>query len=162
MTAVLVSVADAIVSELLLITGLVREIEPERSYADWDEKLEQLNELHVDVVPVPSTTETDLDGRGATRYQCDVDIGVRYRFDAEERNADGRISVEEIDELIELLQQFHDHFTNNGEGRRLTGFAGAVWQETKVRTWYVREHLRELAQYTGIIRVTYEALVQHA
>lgn len=161
MAAVLVDVADAVKDELASITGLVLAIDPERSYADWDEQLEDLSTLRVDVVPV-NVGETELDSRGESRFLCHVDIGVRYRFAPEERESTGRITVSEIDDLLLLLQQFHDHFVNNGEGRRLTSYTAAAWTETNVRTWYVREHLREMGQYTGIVRVTYEAVVAHA
>ena len=100
--------------------------------------------------------------RGETRFLCHTDIGIRYRFAPEERDSNGRVTVSEIDDLLLLLEQFHDHFVNNGEGRRLGTYLAAAWQETNVRTWYVREHLRELGQYTGILRVSYEAVVAHA
>lgn len=161
MGAVLVDVAEAVKDELASITGLVLAITPERSYADWDEKLEDLSTLRVDVVPV-NVGETELEARGETRFLCHTDIGIRYRFAPEERDSNGRVTVSEIDDLLLLLEQFHDHFVNNGEGRRLGTYLAAAWQETNVRTWYVREHLRELGQYTGILRVSYEAVVAHA
>lgn len=156
MTAVLVSIADAIKDEINSMTGLIREVTAERSYADWDLPLDDFDQLQVDVVPV-NTAETELDARGQTRYLCRTYIGVRYRFRPEDRvAASGRIDLEQIDELIELLEQFHDEFIKEGNGRRLTSYTTAVWQETSIRTWYIREHLREHGQFTGIIETSYE------
>lgn len=157
MGAVLVDVCEAVKDELEL-GSFVFAIEPERSYADWDEKLEDLDDLRVDVVPV-GVRLTQLDARGELIYQCEIDVGVRKRFSADDHDdATGRIERSEIDDLVLLVEQMHEYFVDaDNNGRRLTNYAAAVWQECSIRASYVREHLRELQQFTGIIRVTYEA-----
>ena len=157
MGAVLVDVAEAVKDELALGTHLFA-IEPERSYADWDMRLEDLDTVRVDVVPV-GVRETRLEARGELVYLCDVDIGVRKRFGADDHDdPTGRIELSEIDDLIQLVEQLHEYMVDaDNNGRRLTNYAAAAWQECSIRASYIREHLREMQQFTGILRVTYDA-----
>lgn len=155
MTAALVEVAEAITREIGEIPDLVRDVEAERSYADWDLPLEEFDELRVDVVPV-NVSEIELETRGAALHVVRSYIAVRYRFRPEERTDIGRVDVAEVDELILLLQQINNYFINGGQGRRLLFMPEAVWTASDVRTWYMREHLREMAQFTGIIELKYE------
>jgi hypothetical protein len=159
MASVLVTVAEAVKDELAL-GSFVRTIAPERSYADWDEELTDAGLLHVDVVPV-RVADTQLAARGELQYSCEVDIGVRYRFSQEEREQySGRVSVAEVDALVDLVEQFHEYFTDaDNAGRRLSTYTAATWQATDIRASYSRDMLRTLGQFTGVVRVTYEVCV---
>ena len=158
MASVLVQVADAIRHELTLGTSFVLAIDPQRSYADWDEELTEEAVLRVDVVPVRVAT-SELDARGQLNYGCEVDIGIRYRFPQEERQQlNGRVAVGAVDNLVELVEQIHEYFVDeDNSGRRLAQYTSAVWQSTDIRASYVRDMLRQLGQFVGIVRVTYEA-----
>ena len=85
MAAVDLEIADAVVTALEAAT-LSKSIDPIRSYAEWDEALEEFDELHVDVVPLQTGPTTELDDRGSVEYACEIDIGVRYRFGRSRRS----------------------------------------------------------------------------
>lgn len=156
MPAVLVDVADAVKEELKLGT-FACEIFPERSYADWEMRLEDIDKTQVDVVPV-GVRRTELDARQTLLYLCDVDVGVRRRFSGDDTDDyTGRVELSEVDTLVLLVEQLHEYMTDaDNNGRRLTEYTSAVWQECDIRSSFVRDHLREMRQFTGIIRVSYE------
>lgn len=162
--AVLIAVAKAITTELAS-ADFGPAFTPVRNYGSDDLLLDELNELRVDVVPVGMTHQ--LLTRGSWEYVCQVDVGVRKRFDGRERDyGQGEIPIAEIDSLVELLQRIGEYFapeTPSQTGRRLTSLPEAVWSPTgesdnsgiEFRAACVREHLRENGQYTGIVRLTY-------
>lgn len=152
--AVLTTIADAITAEL---AAAVRDgkfegmqFTPERSYADWDDDLKDLDCLRVDVVPV-GHEDASRETRGSLKYDCSIDIGVREKFGAEARDKHGRIQVERVDRLALLIEEIHEFFIS----RRLTGLEAAVWVETKIVSSYDREKLRDLGLFVGFVRVTY-------
>lgn len=152
MTAVLVSVADAIKGELET-PDLGIPISPERSYAEWDIELQDLGTLRVDVVPVFSPNVADMGTRGSYRYVAPVDIGIRKRFTRTEYEpSTGKLELSDVDNLVELVEAIHEHFA---DGHALAAYPSARWQESKIVASYVKKHLRELRQFTGIVRVTY-------
>lgn len=124
-----------------------------RSYADWDEKLEAFDTLHVDVVPV-GFTRSELADRGHIEHDIAVDIGVRQRFSQEHQDPEtGRLFNAPLDVMSALLQQLAEYWMKD----RLTKHPGdCEWQETVIRTPYARDHLREHRQFTGIIRITHQ------
>jgi hypothetical protein len=152
MSAVLVEVADAI-TEQLNAAGLTPEFEAERSWADWDEKLEDSDELHVDVVGIAADVE--IEDRTTLKYTCTVHIGVRKRFKVPDQDqSTGRIDKAEVDALVLLVQQIGELFAApSASGGRLTEFDVAVWEEFKPGMWFNRKLLRENRQFTGIVRV---------
>lgn len=173
--AVLVSVAKAITKELdaAFIAGTFgaqyREQRAKRSYADWDEALEDLDTLHVDVVPVgPGNPKLVMLTRSAWEYVVSVQIGVRKRFGhTDQDSTTGRILAEEIDALILLLEKIGKYFMpsqTTQTGRRLADMPEAVWMPevgerergTEFQTSFDREMLRNNRQYIGIVRLTYK------
>ena len=151
MSAVLVDVATAITAELAA-ASLGQTFVPARSYADWDEQLEDAGTLHVDVVPV-NYDESALDSRESIGYVVSCDVGIRKRFGTDDQEVStGRIELAEIDDLVLLVEAIHEFFIE----RRLAGYESAVWRETKIRSAYIRKHLREYRQFTGMIRVSYD------
>lgn len=157
MTAVLVQVAEA-VKDLLNGHTFSQPVQAERTYPNFSMELKDLNTLRVDVVAVGHPT-SELATRGSVNYLCHVDIGIRKKFEREDREADTRrVSNEAIDPLVYLVEELHE-FLCGEDQRRLTNPAGldATWSETKIRATYIKEHLKDWSQFTGIIRVGYEA-----
>ncbi len=154
--AVSVAIAQGVADQIGQINFGDEPIEAERSYADWELGLTDAGELHVDVVAVTTEQKTELVARGArARYTVPIDIAVRYRFGEQDQDdQSGRIDVAKIDGLVLLVEQIHEQFLPN----RLTEFTDAVWVETKILVCPLLKHLRELRQFTGIVRVTFEAV----
>jgi hypothetical protein len=162
MPAVLTLVADA-VAELLTEASHEFGVEfvAQRGYPPKDEPLTALNTLRVDVVPVNHDESTILDRSRATSYLCSVDIGIRKKFGRSERDSDtGQVEQAEMDRLVELVEQIHDHLTDPEGKRRLPrGVNGldATWENTRIRAAYMPRHYREWQQFTGLVRVSYRA-----
>lgn len=153
--SLLVDVAQGIADEIAGATFAGVKLKPVRSYADWDEKLEDhCNELLCDVVPVIHR-DSVLENRGSISYVCEVDVGIRYRPKAWKIVA-GRIAPGEIDKLILLVEAMAEFFIDAGNGRKLAYVQNAAWIETKIRQTFVRKHLREFGQFTSITRLTYD------
>ena len=150
MAAVLVDVADAITTALN--GGSFSEsFTAVRSYAEWDEALTDVDTLRVDVVPVNYTERSQLVSRNAYEYQVETDIGVRKRFAVADQDATtGRIDTAEIDALVLLVEEINEFFIHDA-----LGSTGTVWDAVEIRAAYVREHLRNMRQFTGIVRVTH-------
>lgn len=155
MTAALITAAEAI-KNVLNAGEFIADFEAERSYPDWNLELAEAKQLHVDVVPV-GYVETALASRGSVGYQVTVDIGVRKKFgQLSQESRTGRIDVAEIDELILLVQQIHQYMCH--QDRRVLA-ENVHWKETVITDAYVTKHLRELRQFTGLIRVNYNVHV---
>jgi hypothetical protein len=158
MSAVEVSIADAMVSDLDG-ASLSQTFTPVRSYADWVQPLEQddaLKEstLYVDVVPVATAQEIDAASQVTLAYTCPIDVAVRYKFGQDKMDSDnGRVVLAEIDKLMLLVQEIHELFTL----RRMQSFNDAAWQGTKRLVAPHKPHLRDFRQFTGIVRVTFTA-----
>jgi hypothetical protein len=149
--AVAVEIAKAVTVQIAAAT-FSQTFTPERSYAEWDVELKDEDELHVDVVVVTTEQTADLSSQSTVKYLVPVDIGVRKKFGPDKQNDDtGRIQIESVDELVLLVQEIHELFTP----QRLTGFDPGVWQETKIVVSPATKHLREMRQFTGIVRVTF-------
>ena len=153
MAAVDLDIADAVTTALASGT-FSKQFTPVRSYAEWDDALEDLNELHVDVVPLQTGPATTLQERASVEYSCQVDIGVRYRFGtSEQESTTGRVDVVEVDGLKLLLQEIAEFFMVD----RLTDTNLATWQETNIQHSWSRPHLKNFRQYFGFVRLTFLA-----
>jgi hypothetical protein len=153
--AEIVKVAEAIKDELNAAAAgtFVLAFTAERT-CDTEMELADTGTLHVDVIEAASPM--GLAGRGSVAFSCRVDIGVRKRFGVDEQTADGRIDLAEVDSLKLLVQQIGMYFV----ARRLATYNTAVWQSTDVRAIYIPRHLRELRQFTGIVRVEFRTEVE--
>ncbi len=148
--AELIKVAEAIRKEL---AGAVfsQSFQPVRSY-DTDTELEDLDVLHVDVVPAGLTPEPESNTSMA--YDCMVDIGIRKRFGSDAVDSDtGKLEEEEIDRLLAFEQDMIQFFPQRG----LTAYTSAKFISIEVRIAWVPEHIRQYQQFTGILRVTYRS-----
>lgn len=170
MPAVSVQVAEAIRAEIEAADfGL--DFLLERSYAEWDEELEELDVLRVDVVP-HFAAKLEQQDRAASLWSVSVDVGVRKKFGQQHRTSSGRIDVSKIDDLVLLTEQIGEHFCPTGTlAGRLPDVSGAAWESspgampgetgsmqsgTDFRALFNRDHLRRLAQFTSIVRLNYQ------
>jgi len=107
-------------------------------------KLEDMDTLHVTVVP---KTDTVLAGdRGKSRHDYQLDVAVQKKLEAAD-NA-------EIDPLVTLTEEIADYF----RGKRLALLPSAVWGTTEVRAIYDPEHLVELGQFTSLVTFTFRVM----
>lgn len=154
--AVEVSVAKAVVSQLAA-AKLSREFLPVRSWADWVQPLEDDDKckedtLYVDVVPVATAQEIEASSRNTLAYTVPIDIAVRRKFSPQwQDQVTGRISVGEVDAMMYLVQEIHEEFTL----ARMCDFPSGAWQETRRVVAPHKPHLRDMRQFTGIVRVTF-------
>lgn len=149
----LVDVATAITTAINAYVSFSLDFEAERSYADWADTLESLDELHVDVVPVP-TVDAELETRSEATISVTVDIGIRKRFGANDQDSDGRIDIEAIDALVDLTQEIWLWLLQRNY--RITDTQQAVWTESNIVTSFRRSDLRKSRQFTAIIRSQYD------
>jgi len=160
MPSALVQVADAVTAAIAGHDFGIK-FECERSYPNWDLKLEEAGCLRVDVVPVRHISSTPA-GRGGPdvnpiNYRCAVDIGVRKKFGfSDQRATDGRTVIAEIDRLVELVEQIHG-FISAWQQRNI--LSNIKWGETDIRASYVGDHLKDWPQFTGLIGLTFTAKV---
>lgn len=151
--AVSVQIAKQVTTYLDSIP-FVLEIFPERSYADWELELKDSDTLHVDVVAVTTDQKFEMASRGMSRFEIPVDIAIRKRFGTADQHEDtGRIDLDKIDELVLLTQQIYESMTQ----QRLPDELCSVWRETKILVAPDVEALRTKRQFTGVVRVTFEA-----
>lgn len=155
MAAVDIDIADAVKDALVAGVSFGGVAVPAiRSYAEWDEALEDLNTLHVDVVPLQTGPGTSLEARGEVEYTCEIDIGVRYRFGtADQELTTGRVDTDKVDALKLLVQTIAEFFMTD----RLADTHTASWQETEIKLGWSRKHLRQMRQFFGFVRLTFMA-----
>lgn len=156
MSAILLSVADGVAAEINAHSfGGSLTFEAKRNYADFDLKLEEMDELVVDVVPV-GYPQVDLATRADGHFAVNVDVGLRYKFpqtDSEEPT--GRIDPAAIDALVLLTEEFMA-FLESPDHRRLAAYDEATFASLEVRTVAPRNFLRPDRQFLAILRVTYD------
>jgi len=164
--AVAVRVAEAVKARIEAGADSLteRDYTVRRSYLEYDLDLNGLEsaaladseKLLIDVVAHSTLQESELTARNVVKFIVPVDIAVRRKFgDADHDRSTGRIKVEEIDRYVLLVEELHLMLTS----ARLVAvdFPYAVWDNDKGGTRIVvnpdRDHLRELRQFTGIVRV---------
>jgi hypothetical protein len=159
MASVLIQTSDAVAAELNIPTGHTWSLQfiAERTYADFDLPLEDdaiRGKLLCDVVPV-SRLITDLESRGGSvAYEPSIDIVFRKKFEpADAQEDDGRLTKAAVDELVALVEEVNEHFTPTA----LTTTDAATWKSTEIVAAVMHKHLREFNQFTGIIRLTFDA-----
>src|SRR5262245_38503360 len=157
--AELIKVADGIVAELKAaqVAGQfigVASFTPERSYADWADELDTMDDLRVDGVPI-GYDEVELETPVSVAYLCRSHIGVRFKFPrSESEGANNRIKKATIDRLVLFVQEI-DSLLRKEQHRRLTSFQDASWQEGKIVSTYSRAYLRDKRMFFGLLRVSY-------
>lgn len=158
MDAVAVKVVKAVVSHIetaVLRDTLSQKFILERSYADWELPLEAIGALRVDVALVTTKQETELNARGGQlAYTVPVDLCVRVKLQSDAATVkSGRIAAAAVDPYMLLVEQLHELFTPE----RLSDYLDGIWQETKILAAPITKHLREMRQFTAILRITFRA-----
>lgn len=155
MTAVLVSVAEAIREELASLT-LSEDVTLERSYADWDDLLADFTKMRLDVVP--ASCPTDHFSRSKLQYTCTVNALLRRKIGDDDYDS-GRVKTSVVDALVEDLQTIHEYFAPSQpsqNGRRLTSVPSARWLPASgIKAPYSRKMLRDHAQFSGWVSLVY-------
>jgi len=156
-----VSVANAIVYELNAASesqAFNRAFESEVIWADREEALEDLKNIHVDVAPIDWSQR--MIGRGIWSYTLNYIVGIRKRFEATEQNPNGEISNQEVVDLVNLLGSLSTFFMPKAPspGQQLTQHPKAQWlpnKDTKTNLFITWEHLEEFQQFTGYFPITF-------
>jgi len=151
--AVLVAAAEAVKTAFNGHVFSVTPLVAERSYADWDLALEDAGTLRADIVQA-GYAKIEMATRGEIRYEPFVDVGIRKRFGEGDQAANGRIDVADIDALVLLVEEVNEFFL----GEILSDSRGSAWKACAIRANPVTKHLRELRQFTGILRLTFDSL----
>ena len=147
-------VGDAL-AKLIRETDLgLRPDRVQRSWAQWKDELATIGGLVVDVVPVttPQPEEQGLSHREAVQFTFQFDIVMRRKFRKEDRDAEGQIPNDKIDphanyvrDILLLLPK-----------RELPDCSGIAFFEQRLRILGSQRHLREMGQFTAVVRVTYQ------
>jgi hypothetical protein len=145
-------VADAITAAINAATWSL-DFRAERSYADFDDRLTDLERIKVDVVP-KFDPQIELDTRATTGWELAVDVGVRKLFTQSDIDStSGKIKLTALDQMVQLVEDLAQFLIED----RFTALnsIGAVWMETRIPALYIRDHLREWSQFTGYIRLVF-------
>lgn len=171
--AVSVQIAEAVKDRIIAGADALteRDYTVRRSYLEWDLDLVGLEndtqradeKLSIDVVANSVSQETELSARRLNRFTVPIDIAARRKFgESDKDRATGRIKIEEIDRYVLLVEELHLMLT----ATKLVeaNFPYEVWDNDKGGTRILvnpdRDHLRELKQFTGIVRVFLRADVK--
>lgn len=162
--AISVKVAEAVKARIIAGADSLteRDYTVRRSYLEWDLDLKGLEnaelsdseKLLIDVVAHETDLTTELAARGSFKFVVPVDIAIRRKFgEGEVDKSTGRIKLEEIDRYVLLVQEMAVMFSKY----KLTNFEFTVWDNTsdgmRILANPLRDHLREMRQFTGIVRV---------
>lgn len=154
MSGMLPSCADDLVRRLARCSFRV-SYEASRSYADFEVPLsEPTDYVRVDVVPV-SRMKAELETRKSISYAPQVDVLVRRKFNPSNQASDGRVEMDDVDQLVLFVEEIHSTLVfmrTGGNWREGDG----IWVEEEIIAAYIPSHLRKFRQFTGIIRVTYD------
>jgi len=160
--AVSVTVAKFVTSQITAATLSQADRTIDRSYADWDLEfkntdsmaLSEADKLRIDIASHTTEQAAELSTRGTLKFTAPIDIAVRRKFGSDTLDsATGRIPVAEIDALVLLTQELHVLLTK----LRTSDALAAVWETTQLLSNPITEHLRELRQFTSIIRIGFRA-----
>lgn len=153
MANVVESVAAAVLAEIVAGTWSLK-FESDWSYADWELPLEETADLRCDVTPWPELP-VELDNQSSLSNQVSVDVVLRQRFGGQDLDAEqaGRVKRELVSARVTLLLELNRHFVKD----RFAQFDSAAWISTRIKTLYFPRHLRTQQQYTGVLRLTFDA-----
>lgn len=144
--AEILSIADAVVSALngeAFQETLTEEFTAARLFLP-DFKLEDMDTLHVSVVPKSITEE--VASRSSADYHYQIDIGVQKRFSSIENT--------EIDPLVDLVEQIAALF----KLATLAEYPSVTWIKTEHPALYSPEHMAQLRQFTSVLTLTYRRI----
>ena len=136
MAASIVEIADAITLGLNTAT-LSAPLVAVRAYR-LEIELPEMEDLHVTVIP--QAAEAIGGSRGQRQIDCRIDLAFQKRIAGDA----------DIDGLLLLVQEAADWLY----GRRLDDEGGAVCVQTVSEPLIESDHLRELNQFTSVLRAT--------
>ena len=163
MTAILDQISAAIKVDLDAnpATNFGYAFVTEESGADWDRELEDEGPpgseqlLKVDLVGVEDELELGSvvapDGTKDVVHTCVFQVVVRKRL-TERISTDGKLKFSVVQGLTECVEKIAIYFM----GRALSTLDTACWNESKLELPRLPQDLRELSQFTGIARITYQ------
>ncbi len=140
--AVITDIADAVVAELNAAT-FSQPVTAERHYLPQFD-LQEMQTLHITVVPKTVVLATSDRARGQGDYS--IDVAVQRKFETGD-NA-------ELDVLTGLTEEIADHFRR----KRLASYPDVAWLKTEQTVLYAPEHINELRQFTSVLTLTYRLL----
>lgn len=131
------------------------------NYGLWPtEKLSQPG-CRIDVVPM-RIAKTELIARGLINYEHVVHVGLRRKFDQQDREQCGDLRKDLLDRMLLLEEQLIELFIPNPEGATPEEQAGilptlpdATWIGTDVLATYVYDHLKTNGQFFGYFAMTF-------
>jgi hypothetical protein len=138
----IVAIADAVAAELNA-GAFSEQFMAERLFQPVFE-LQDLQTLHVSVVPRSATSQGAT--RGAGFFDYAIDIGVQKKV--------GTADTEDIESLLGLVEAIADHL----RARKLTAFPASSWLKMENVPVYSVEHLDQLRQFTSVLTVTYRVM----
>lgn len=135
------------------------EFESERSYGQWDDRLDELERrLRIDVVvvTVPVVEDVSQASQEDVEYKLNYDVVIRKLLNGEgDRDPiHNRIANDAVDRLVYVTEQVLEFLAK----RPLAGYDEASWESMRLRVVGWRKHLKEYGQFTSIIRVTYSVV----
>ena len=107
-------------------------------------KLADMKTLHVTVVPRSDASEALT--RKQDEHMIGVDVAVQQRFGPSEMDDNVK-----IDALLSLVQEIADFLNRLAMG-------DAIWKATENDPVYAPEQLRELRQFTSVLKLTYRLI----
>ncbi len=137
--AVIIDIADSVVAQLNG-TPLSQPVVAARFYQPRF-GVEEMEALHVSVVP-RSISSKSLD-RSRDAFEYMVDVAVQKRTDG---------SILELDDLMTLVEEICSLFRSQS----LLSYPAARCTEVKNDPVYAPEHLEELHQFTSLITLTFK------
>jgi hypothetical protein len=149
-----------------------RDFTCERSYGNWELKLEEIDDalvlqeadkLFVHIVAHPSEQKINRITRGKETHSGPFDVCIRKKFGNNSNDlTTQRVKIEEVDSLILFVNEVRLLFVNH----TLSGVVSATLDESQqeggvaIVTLPDTEHLRDLRQFTAILRFHMRAEVQ--
>lgn len=138
----IVSIADAVVAELNA-GQFTSPFTAQRLFQPVFE-LSDLQTLQVSAVP--RSIKSQGATRGASFFDCTVDIGIQKKL--------GGDDPAEIDGLLALVEEISEFL----RGRPLAAWERACWVKTENVPVYSAEHLDQFRQFTSVLTVTYRVM----
>jgi len=140
--AVLVEIADDVVTHLNADLSWSQDFEAARAPIDFEDELED-DGLHVDVA-IGRLAEGEAFSRADQQGTYDIDVAVRKKCNVSD------LSV--TDPLWLLLQEIRDNFLE----QRLPNYTEAYCVGWASKPTYFRSHARKFRQFTGVITLKFQ------
>lgn len=130
------------------------------SFLEVDTPLEDLEGETLVEVAFPDPPRPQWIDRGHTRYDVPIQVGIRYKFDADDQAAGSpKIDPEAIRAKLNLQAAIRRVLIGIRE-IPTTSFGAAVeLTPPVVASEYNRKHLRELRQFTGVVKYQFSITV---